>query len=92
VAVAKWVEREGITLGSIEPASRYRTDSMNNSTAAFGRGSSTCTSSGLTEVREQAELWLADCSREIPRDSFGEMNPAEFGRQNDPGALGCPWY
>lgn len=46
----------------------------------------------LTEVREHAELWLADYNREIPHDSLGGMTPAEFRQQNDPATLGYGWH
>lgn len=47
----------------------------------------------LTEVREQAELWLADYNREIPHDSFGGRTPAEFRQQNDPAQTsGYGWH
>jgi putative transposase len=46
----------------------------------------------LTEVREQAELWLADYNREIPHDSLGGLTPAEFRQQNDPATLGYGWH
>lgn len=41
----------------------------------------------LKEVREQAELWLADYNRENPRDSLAGMTPAGLRRQIDPAAL-----
>jgi transposase InsO family protein len=46
----------------------------------------------LTEVREQAELWLADYNREIPHDSLGGLTPAEFRQQNDPATAGYGWH
>jgi putative transposase len=45
----------------------------------------------LTEVREQAELWLADYTREIPHDSLGGLTPAQFRQQNDPATVGYVW-
>jgi putative transposase len=32
----------------------------------------------LTEVRKQAEQWLADYNTEIPHDSPGGLTPAEY--------------
>jgi len=41
----------------------------------------------LTEVREQAELWVADCKREMRRDRLGGMTRAEFRQQDNPAVL-----
>ncbi len=45
----------------------------------------------LTEVREQAEPWLADYNREIPHDSLGRLTLAEFRQQNDPATSAYVW-
>lgn len=43
-------------------------------------------------VPAKAELWLADCNREIPHDSLGGLTPAEFRQQNDPVTSGYGWH
>ncbi|SKB87029.1 Integrase core domain-containing protein [Luteibacter sp. 22Crub2.1] len=45
----------------------------------------------LTEVREQAELLLADYNRETSQGTLGGLTSAEFRHQNDPAAPGYGW-
>lgn len=46
----------------------------------------------LSEVREQAERWLADYNREIPHDALDGLAPVEFRQQHDPATLGYGWH
>lgn len=92
VALAEWAERKGIKLDFIEPGRP-----MQNGVIERFNGSFRCgvldmhVFKKLTEVREQAELWLADYTREIPHDSLGGLTPAQFRQQNDPATLGYVW-
>lgn len=93
LALAEWAERKGIALDFIEPGRPMQNGFIERFNGSFRRGVLDMhVFRNLTEVREQAELWLADYNREIPHDSLDGMTPAEFRQQNDPAASGYGWH
>lgn len=93
LALAEWAEHKGIKLDFIEPGRPMQNGFIERFNGSFRRGVlDTHVFRNLTEVREQAELWLVDYNREIPHDSLGGLTPAEFRQKNDPATSGYGWH
>ncbi|SKB33037.1 Transposase and inactivated derivatives [Luteibacter sp. 22Crub2.1] len=93
LALAEWVERKGIKLDFIEPGRPMQNGFSERFNGSLRRGVlGMHVFRNLTEVREQAELWLVDYNREIPHDSLGGLTPAEFRQKNDPATSGYGWH
>ncbi|MET4677735.1 putative transposase [Luteibacter sp. PvP120] len=93
LAVAEWAERKGIKLDFIEPGRPMQNGFIERFNGSFRRGVLDMhVFRNLSEVREQAEHWLADYNREIPHDSLSGPTPAEFRQQHDPATLGYGWH
>jgi putative transposase len=78
LALAEWVERKG-TLDFIQPGRPMQNGFIECFNGSFRR----CVLDmhvfrNFTEVREQAEQWVADYNNEIPHDSLDGLTPAEF--------------
>ncbi|SKB29200.1 integrase core domain-containing protein, partial [Luteibacter sp. 22Crub2.1] len=92
LALAEWAERNGIKPDFIEPGRPMQNGFIERFNGSFRRGVLDMhVFRNLSEVREQAETWLADYNGEIPHDSLGGLTPAEFRQQNDPAASGYGW-
>jgi putative transposase len=93
LALVEWAERKGIRLDFIEPGRPMQNGFIERFNGSFRRGVLDMhVFRNLTEVREHAELRLADYNREIPHESLGGPTPAEFRQQNDPAASGYGWH
>jgi len=82
LALVEWAERKGIRLNFIEPGRPMQNGFIERSNGSFRRGVLDMhVFRNLAEVREQAELWLADYNREIPLDSLGGLTPPSSGSE-----------
>lgn len=81
--VAEWAERKDISLASIEPGRSLWSGFPERFYVTFRRGVPDIhVSRRLTEVREQAELWLGDYCCEISHDSLGGMTYPNSGNKS----------
>jgi putative transposase len=93
LTLAEWAERKSITLDFIEPGRPMQNGFIERFNGSFRRGVLDMhVFRNLTEVREQAERWVADYNNEIPHDSLDGLTPAEFRVQNDPAASNLAWH
>ena len=80
LALAEWAERKAIALNFMEPGKPMQNGFIERFNGSFRRGVLDMhVFRNLTEVREQAKLWLADHNREIPHDSLGGLDLVPLG-------------
>jgi putative transposase len=79
LALAEWAEHKGIKLDFIEPGRPMQNGFIERFNGSFRRGVlDTHVFRNLTEVREQAELWLVDYNQHRPHGSLGHLTPSEY--------------
>lgn len=93
LALAEWVGRKVVKFDFIEPGRPMQNSFIERFNGSFRRGVVDMhVFRNLSEVREQAERWLADCNREVPHYSLGGLTPVEFRQHHDPATLGYGWH
>lgn len=93
LTLAEWAERKNITLDFIEPGRSAQNGFVERFNGSFRRDVLYMRFfRNLTEVREQAEHWLADYSAEIPRDCLGRLTPAGFRQYHEPDTSNLAWH
>ena len=93
LVLAEWAERKNIALDFIEPGRPMQNGFIERFNGSFRRGVLDMHAfRNLGEVREQAELWLADYNTEIPHDSLGGLTPAEFRQHHEPETSNLAWH
>jgi putative transposase len=92
LALAEWVEGNGIILDFIEPGRPMQNGFIERFNGSFRRGVLDMhVFRNLSEVREHAERWPADYHNEIPHDSHDGLTPVEFRIQNDLETSNLAW-
>jgi putative transposase len=92
LALAEWAEHKSIAWDFIEPGRPMQNGFIERFNGSLRRGVlGMHVFRNLTEVRDQAEHWLADYNNEIPHDGLGGLTPVEFRVHADPATSNLAW-
>lgn len=91
-ALADWAQRHGVVLDFIElgrPMQNGFIERLNRSYREAVLYMDVFKT--LTEVRERAEIWIADYNEVLPHDSLGDLTPVKYRVLRQPETSNNEW-